>query len=142
MSYLLDTNVLSELRRKMPHPDVLQWFEGRPASTLFLSVLTLGEIRKGIQALPQAGRREMLVDWLETELTAFFSRRILSVDAAVADRWGRLVADAGRPVPAIDSLLAATALEHDLTLVTRNTKDFEGLGVSLVDPWAGTRYRR
>jgi len=135
LSYLVDTNVLSELRRKMPDPGVLHWFKDRPASTLFLSVLTLGEIRKGIEALSALGRRQTLVDWLETELTAFFTGRILTVDAAVADRWGRLVARAGRPLPAIDSLLAATALEHDLVLVTRNTKDFESLGVSLINPW-------
>ncbi len=119
----------------MPDPSVLQWFEGRPASTLFLSVLTLGEIRKGVEAISQRDRRQVLVDWLETELTAFFTGRILAVDLAVADRWGRLVAGAGRPLPAIDSLLAATALEHDLVLVTRNTKDFESLGVSLINPW-------
>lgn len=135
MSYLLDTNVLSELRRKAPNPAVLQWFTHRPASTLYLSVLTLGEIRKGVEAISEVDRRQLLVDWLETELSAFFIGRILSVDVAVADRWGRLVAAAGRPLPAIDSLLAATALEHDLVLVTRNTKDFESLGVSLINPW-------
>lgn len=131
----MDTNVLSELRRKAPNPAVLQWFTHRPASTLYLSVLTLGEIRKGVEAISEVDRRQLLVDWLETELSAFFIGRILSVDVAVADRWGRLVAAAGRPLPAIDSLLAATALEHDLVLVTRNTKDFESLGVSLINPW-------
>lgn len=119
----------------MPHPGVLHWFKERPASTLFLSVLTLGEIRKGIEAISELNRRQVLLDWLETDLTAFFTGRILAVDIAVADRWGRLVARAGRPLPAIDSLLAATALEHDLVLVTRNTKDFEALGISLINPW-------
>lgn len=136
MSYLIDTNVLSELKRKTPYPNVLRWFVDRPASTLYLSVLTLGEIRKGIQAIPQVTQRQTLVDWLETDLILFFRGRLLAVDAAVADRWGRLVAEAGRPLPAIDSLLAATALEHDLTLVTRNTKDFEGLRLSILNPWA------
>lgn len=131
----MDTNVLSELRRNAPNPAVLQWFTNRPASTLYLSVLTLGEIRKGVEAISEVDRRQLLVDWLETELSAFFIGRILSVDVAVADRWGRLVAAAGRPLPAIDSLLAATALAHDLVLVTRNTKDFESLGVSLINPW-------
>lgn len=136
MSYLVDTNVLSELQRKVPNPGVLQWFSDRPASTLYLSVLTLGEIRKGIEALSmEGGRRQVLIDWLETDLTVFFTGRILAVDGAVADRWGRLVAGAGRPLPAIDSLLAATALEHDLVLVTRNIKDFENLDVSLINPW-------
>jgi predicted nucleic acid-binding protein len=136
LSYLLDTNVLSELKRKLPDPGVVAWFAHRPAATLFLSVLTLGEIRKGIQGVADEKRRLILLDWLETDLPAFFSARILPVDTQVADRWGRLQAAAGRPIPAIDSLLAATALTHDLVLVTRNTRDFEGLGVSLINPWS------
>ncbi len=135
MRYLVDTNVLSELRRKVPDLGVCQWFADRPASMLYLSVLTFGEIRKGIEAVSDINRRQVLADWLETELNVFFTGRILTVDAAVADRWGRLVATAGRPLPTIDSLLAATALEHDLVLVTRNTKDFKSLGVSLINPW-------
>ena len=137
MSYLLDTNVLSELRRKAPNPRVVQWFSQRPAGTLYLSVLTLGEIRKGIEALLDPLRRLDLLDWLETELPAFFSGRILAVDAAVADCWGRLLAQAGRPLPAIDSLLAATAAQHGLILVTRNLRDVQGLGVQVLSPWDG-----
>jgi predicted nucleic acid-binding protein len=136
MGYLLDTNVLSELRRKAPNPRVQQWFLDRPASTLYLSVLTLGEIRKGIDGVPDPVRRLGLIDWLETELPAFFAGRILPVDAKVADGWGRLVAQVGRPVPAIDSLLAATAVVHGLTLVTRNVRDVQGLAVTFIDPWA------
>ena len=135
MSYLIDTNVLSELRRKTPHPAVARWFADRPAGTLYLSVLTLGELRKGVNALPDAGRRLQLLDWLETELPAFFSGRVLAVDTAVADRWGQMLAQAGRPVPAIDSLLAATALHHGLVLVTRNVRDMADLGVQLLNPW-------
>lgn len=135
MSYLIDTNVLSELRRKNPNPGVLSWFTQRPATTLYLSVLTLGEIRKGIEGLGDDERRMALLDWLETDLPAFFSGRILPVDAPVADRWGRLVAAAGRPLPAIDSLLAATVLAHDLVLVTRNSRDFSGLPLQLMNPW-------
>jgi predicted nucleic acid-binding protein len=97
--------------------------------------LTLGEIRKGIEAARDAARRRALLDWLETELPTFFTGRILPIDRAVADRWGRLLAAAGRPLPAIDSLLAATALEHDLVLVTRNVKDFAGLPVEVFNPW-------
>lgn len=136
MSYLIDINVLSELRRKSPDPGVVAWFSQRPSATLYLSVLSLGEIRKGIEAVGDLVRRQALLDWLETDLPTFFTGRILVVDGAVADRWGRLVAAAGRPLPAIDSLLAATALAHDLILVTRNVKDFNGLPVQLFNPWS------
>ncbi len=136
MGYLLDTNVLSELRRKQPDPRVLQWFAQRPAGTLYLSVLTLGEIRKGVEVLADQPRRLLLLDWIETELPAFFSGRILGIDTAVADRWGRLVAQAGQPLPAIDSLLAATAAQHGLIFVTRNMRDVQGLGVQLINPWS------
>jgi toxin FitB len=135
MSYLLDTNVLSELRRKLPDPAVVQWFSQRPAGTLYLSVLTVGEIRKGVEALTDQPRRLLLLDWLETELPAFFAGRILPIDAAVADRWGRLVALAGRPLPAIDSLLAATAAHHGFVLVTRNVRDMRKLGIQIINPW-------
>lgn len=135
MSYLLDTNVLSELRRKAPDANVLRWFTHRPAGTLHLSVLTLGEIRKGVDALPYSVRRLALTDWLEVDLPAFFNGRILPVDAATADRWGRLLAEAGRPLPTIDSLLVATALRHGLTVVTRNVRDMQGLGAQVLSPW-------
>lgn len=139
MSYLIDTNVLSELRRKQPDAHVIAWFAGRAAQSLFLSVLTLGEIRKGIErqddSHADAAYRQSLGDWLEQELPTFFLGRLLSVDAGVADRWGRLQAHAGRPLPAIDSLLAATALHHNLTLVTRNVKVFADMGVDLINPW-------
>ncbi|WP_247736622.1 type II toxin-antitoxin system VapC family toxin [Thauera aromatica] len=133
---MIDTNVLSELRRKSPDPGVVDWFSQRPPTTLHLSVLTLGEIRKGIEGVDDEIRRQSLTDWLKTDLPTFFTGRILSIDGAVADRWGRLIAAAGRPLPAIDSLLAATALEHDLVLVTRNVKDFFGLPVQIFNPWS------
>ncbi len=135
MSYLLDTNVLSELRRKTPDAGVVEWFSDRPASTLYLSVLTLGELRKGIEGVLGAKRRMALTDWLETDLPSFFAGRLLPVDAPVADRWGRLVAAAGRPLPAIDSLLGATAAQHGLSMVTRNERDFAGLGLDVINPW-------
>ena len=135
MSYLVDTSVLSELRRKKPNAAVVQWFSQRPARTLYLSVLTLGEIRKGIEGVSEARHKAVLIDWLEVELPNFFTGRILGIDAAVADRWGRMVAQAKRPLPAIDSLLAATALTHDLTLVSRNVKDFSSTGLTVLDPW-------
>lgn len=135
MSYLIDTNVLSELRRKMPNAGVVEWFSRRPTSTLYLSVLTLGELRKGVEGVTDANRRRALLDWLETELPNYFAGRILSVNAQVADRWGRMVAAAGRPVPAVDSLLGATAAHHDLSLVTRNVRDFADLGLDVINPW-------
>lgn len=135
MSYLIDTNVISELRRLAPDPGVVEWFSQRPTSSLFLSVLTLGEIRKGIEKLKDRHQQIQLLDWLENDLLIFFSGRILNIDSAVADRWGRLVAGAGRTLSAIDSLLAATAVEHDLILITRNIKDIEGLEVTTYNPW-------
>jgi predicted nucleic acid-binding protein len=133
--YLIDTNVISELRRREPEPRVLAWFEQRPAAQLYLSVLTLGEIRRGVERLAAGERQEALRTWLEAELPAFFSGRLLPVDAAVAQRWGRLMAEMGRPLPAIDSLLAATALEHNLVLATRNLKDVADLPVAVANPW-------
>lgn len=137
MSYLVDTNILSELRRKEANTGVVRWFEERPATTLYISVLTLGEIRKGIEALPSGKKRLALGDWLEVDLPAFFSGRILPVDQAVADRWGRLLARSKRTVPAIDSLIAATAIQHGLTLITRNEADFPFDGLDVINPWQG-----
>lgn len=135
MSYLIDTNIISELRRKDANPGVISWFAERPATTLYLSVLTLGEIRKGIEALPSGKRKLALRDWLEVDLPAFFTGRILRVDEAVVDRWGRLLARIKRTAPAIDSLIAATALQHGLTLVTRNTADFKFPELDVINPW-------
>jgi predicted nucleic acid-binding protein len=131
----LDTNVISEVRRKTPDPSVIEWFSKRPASTLYLSVLTLGELRKGIESVKDLDRRLALTDWLETDLSAFFKGRILPIDVKVADRWGKLLATAGRPLPAIDSLLGATAAHYSLNIVTRNSRDFENLGLSIINPW-------
>ena len=136
MSYLLDTNVLSELRKRTPNAGVVEWFAQRPASTLFLSVLTLGELRKGVEGVKDVTRRMALLDWLDADLPAFFTGRILSVDAPVADRWGRMLAAAGRPVPAIDSLLAATAIHHGLSLVSRNVRDLTDFGLDVINPWS------
>ncbi len=136
MSYLLDTNVICELARPTPEPRVVAWFKAVPDEAMFLSVLTLGEIRKGVDLLPPGSRREKLRVWLETGLPAWFGARLLPVDAQVADRWGRLLAEAGRPLAAIDSLIAATALCHDLRLVTRNAPDFALPGLEVIDPWS------
>lgn len=135
MSYLLDTNVISELVRPKPARIVLDWFGNIPSEALHISVLTLGEIRKGVEQMPDGVRREKLRLWLEHDLVDWFGTRVLPVDMPVADRWGWLLASVGRPVPSIDSLLAATALHHELRLVTRNQKDFDYPGLQVVNPW-------
>jgi predicted nucleic acid-binding protein len=136
MSYLLDTNIVSETVRRSPNKAVIAWLDGLPGESLFVSVLTLGEIRKGVETLNDRKRREKLRLWLEHELPAWFEDRVLPVDLAVADRWGRLLAEVGRPVPTIDSLLAATALHHELRLVTRNAGDFNYPGLQVLNPFA------
>lgn len=135
MSYLLDTNVISELARPTPDSRISTWFAAVPDEALHLSVLTLGEIRKGVERLPASRKRERLRVWLEQDLPAWFAERLLPVDTGVADRWGRLLAKAVRPLPAIDSLLAATALHHGLRFVTRNANDFAFPGLEVIDPW-------
>ena len=135
MSYLLDTNIVSETVRRNPNKAVIAWLDPLPAEALFVSVLTLGEIRKGIEALTDKRRREKLRLWLEHELPAWFEGRVLPVDRSIADRWGRLLAEVGRPVPTIASLLAATALHHELRLVTRNAGDFDYPGLQVINPF-------
>ena len=136
--FLLDTNCISELIRLKPDPHVMAWIEAVEESLLYLSVFTMGEIRKGLAALAQGKRRNRLETWLEVELQARFSGRILSIDAVVADRWGLLAAVAktkGNPLFTIDGLLAATAIHHNLTIVSRNVGDFRNTQVPVVNPW-------
>ena len=137
--FLLDTCVISELVKPAPDARVVHWVDANPEVSLFLSVLTLGEIRQGVARLA-AGKRRMRLDrWLGEDLPARFEDRILPVTAAVADCWGALSAQAaakGKPVPVIDGLLAATALCHDLILVTRNTQDVAATGVAVLNPWS------
>jgi predicted nucleic acid-binding protein len=135
MSYLLDANIVSETVLRTSNKAVIAWLDGLPGEALFVSVLTLGEIRKGIETLADRRRREKLRLWLEHELPAWFEGRVLPVDLAVADRWGRLLSEVGRPVPTIDSLLAATALHHELRLVTRNAGDFDYPGLQVINPF-------
>jgi len=137
VSYLIDTSVVYELVRTQPDPRVLEWFKAIPDSALYLSALTLGELRKRVEKLPDVSRREKLRLWLENDLPAWFGDHLLPVDAAIADRWGRLQAEAIHPLPAVDSLLAATALYHDLRVVTCNGTDIEIPGLVVVNPWNG-----
>jgi len=136
--FLLDTNIISELVKPKPEANVTEWVENIDESLLYLSVFTLGEIRRGIAALPQSRRRATLGAWLDKDLRARFDGRILVIDQEVADRWGLLTAAArnsGIVLPVIDGLLAATALEHNLTLVTRDTGQIPSMGVSVFNPW-------
>jgi len=136
--FLLDTNVISELVKPRPQANVTAWIESTDESLMYLSVLTLGEIRRGIAVLPQSRRRATLEAWLDKDLRARFENRILDVDQEVADRWGLLTAAArnsGIALPVIDGLLAATALEHNLTLVTRDTGQIPSMGVAVFNPW-------
>jgi predicted nucleic acid-binding protein len=136
--FLLDTNCISELIRPKPEPRVVDWMRAVDESLLYLSVLTLGEIRNGAATLPQSKRRAYLESWLELDVRVRFSGRILAIDDAVADRWGWLTAEAerkGRPLAAVDGLLAATALHHNLTVVSRNVSDFASTHVPILNPW-------
>lgn len=134
MSYLLDTNVISELVKAKPSVQVIKWFDAVPNEALYLSVLTLGEIRKGVEMIPEEQRKEKLRIWLEIELPQWFGERVLPISKEISDRWGRLQAEMKKPIPAIDSLIAATALYHDLRIVTRNKKDFNYSGIQVISP--------
>jgi toxin FitB len=136
--FLLDTNIIFELVKRKPEPKVTTWIDSTDENLMYLSVLTLGEIRKGIALVRDAARRIVLEAWLDSDLILRFAERILPIDRAVADRWGRLAAAAATAksmLPVIDGLLAATALDQNLTLVTRNTKDITVTGVPVFNPW-------
>ena len=138
MKYLLDTCVVSELVRPKPDSAVVAWVRNQQEEHLFLSVLTLGELRKGIQRLPDGHRRVRLENWLDRDLKLRFAGRWLAVDEDVAERWGLVTADAvrrGVGVPVLDGLIAATALMHGMTVVTRNTADIRSTGVLFLNPW-------
>jgi predicted nucleic acid-binding protein len=136
--YLLDTNVISELVKLRPEAKVVSWVQTTSEELLYLSVLTIGEIRNGIDSLPRSNKRGLLESWLANDLVLRFAGRILQVNLEIADRWGIISARAkiaGAPLAVIDGLMAATALHHNLTLVTRNTKDVRVAGISMLNPW-------
>lgn len=135
MSYLIDTNVISELIKVKQNTRVVEWFNAVQNRDLYLSVLTIGEIRKGIGKITDIKRREKVCIWLDQELTSWFAGRILPIDQQVANKWGVIQAQSGRTLPAVDSLIAATALHFDLILVTRNVKDFSYLGLEIINPF-------
>ena len=136
MSFVLDTNVLSEGMRAKPSARASAWLRTIPPDEQFFSALSVGEIRFGIERMKPGLRRDELQLWLEQDLVAEKHRLILPLTLEVADRWGRMKAIAGRSLSLIDSLIAATALHHGFALATRNIKDFAGLGLKLVDPFA------
>jgi toxin FitB len=136
--FLLDTNCISELVRPKPERRVMEWMEAADEAMLHLSVLTLGEIRQGLAGLAQGKRRTHLETWLEIDLQARFAGRIVALDAAIADRWGVIAAEAkrrGKALSVIDGLLAATALHHNLVVVSRNARDFAMAPVQVLNPW-------
>ncbi|HLP87484.1 MAG TPA: type II toxin-antitoxin system VapC family toxin [Nostocaceae cyanobacterium] len=138
MTYLLDTCLISEIIAKQPNQQVLDWLDAQLPETLYLSVITVGEITKGISKLPTSKRKESLTKWLNEALPIRFENRILGLDTSTMILWGNLVAQLeqnGRPLPVMDSLIAAIALQNSLSLVTRNEKDFAGTGVVIINPW-------
>ncbi len=137
MNYLLDTCVISELVKKSPDKNVLNWLKSTPSENLYLSVITVGEIRKGLSKLPESGRKDSLTKWLNA-LIEDYKNRILTIDLTVAENWGNLQGKAekeGNPMPVIDGLIAAIAYTHNLVLVTRNVSDFEPGGIPVKNPW-------
>lgn len=138
MNLLLDTCVLSEFSKKQPDVSVVNWLGHQFEEHLYISVITIGELKHGAERLPPSERRERLNRWLESDVLERFYGRIAFIDAAVMLRWGVLRAQleaVGKPMSPIDSLIAATALANDLIIVTRNTSDFVNAGVQLINPW-------
>lgn len=140
MKYLLDTCVVSELIARQPNPKVIEFVDTLDSDDVYLSVITVGEITKGIEKLSKSKRKQELQTWLRDDLLVRFDGKIVSLDADVLMEWGILSAlmeSSGRTMPtAIDSLIAATALTHQFKLVTLNVGDFEGTGVEIINPWA------
>ena len=137
MGYLMDTCVLSEFKKRQPEQKVIDWLDAQIEETLFLSVVTIGEIQKGISRLPASKRKTELEIWLE-ELIYRYDERVLPLDAEVMKQWGQLTGTLetqGHTIPLLDSLIAATSLMHNLVLVTRNESDFAATNVTVLNPW-------
>ncbi len=139
MKVLLDTNVISEWVKPQPEPNVVSWLRDLDEDQTFLSVISLGELRAGVEQLEPGRRRARLEAWLDQDLPARFDGRIVSIDQLVAKEWGVLMAGArraGQSIGVVDALLAATAEVHDFTLATRNVRYFAATSIDIVDPWA------
>jgi predicted nucleic acid-binding protein len=138
VKYLLDTCLISELVKKEPNLAVVDWLDGQDEQKLFLSVLNLGELQKGISKLPDGAKKDELQAWVALDLVERFTGRILEIDLETALSWGRLQGEAeqaGEKLPVMDSLIAATAAAHGLVVVTRNVKDMERCGAKVCNPW-------
>jgi predicted nucleic acid-binding protein len=138
VKFLLDTCLVSELVKKVPNPNVVSWLDERDEQSLFLSVLTIGELQKGVSKLPASVRKESLQVWIEHDLAERFEGRILELDMDTALTWGKLQVEAeqrGEKLPVMDSLIAATATTHGLLVVTRNTRDLERCQARVLNPW-------
>ena len=138
MNYLLDTCVISELTKKVTNTKVVTWISSIEETNLYISVLTIGEIHKGIEKLPKSKKNEKLHKWVNCDLKERFKNRIIDFDIQTATVWAKAQAHSellGKAMPAIDGLIAATGISYDLTVVTRNTKDMEISGVTLLNPW-------
>lgn len=139
MNYLLDTCLISELAKPNPDEKVVNWVLSENETNFYVSVLTFGELHKGIEKLPESKKKEDLRIWIEDELKNRFQNRVISIDMRVSILWGKIQCIAektGKPMPAIDSLIAATGIAYDLTVVTRNVADMEQSGVRLLNPWS------
>lgn len=137
MKYLLDTNILSETVRPQPDKNVQKWLTEAPTESLYISVLTLGEIRRGVEKIVTRKKKSFLLLWLENELPNWFGENILPINLEVAERWGYLTANLApqNTLNAIDTLLAATALTHNCIMVTRNVKNFDVPGLEILNPF-------
>jgi len=138
LNYLLDTNVLSEATRARPDTQVAEWLSSKSSLALYVSVVSIAEIRKGILLLPEGKKRKKLEGWMTSELLPSFAGRVLPLGEEEMSEWAALLAGAekaGHKLPVVDSLIAATARCHGLTLVTRNTNDFQHCHITLYDPW-------
>lgn len=139
MNYLLDTCLISELAKSKPNQKVVDWILSENETSFYISVLTFGELHKGVEKLPESKKKEELRIWIADELKNRFQNRVIGIDMRVSILWGKIQCFAeknGKPMPVIDSLIAATGIAYDLTVVTRNVTDMEQSGVKLFNPWS------
>jgi predicted nucleic acid-binding protein len=139
--FLIDTCAISEFTKESPNLGLVSWLARIDSTVVYLSAITIGELRYGMSLVSNQKKRSALERWLRADVLAEFNHRILAFDSDVAERWGRLRADArknGTPVPVIDAMIAATAVQHNLAVVSRNESDFERMGVDVVNPWSTT----